>query len=352
MDANEIAALVDERALVAWLDAEGLGEGPLTEMRRIAGGTQNLLLFFRRGGRSYVLRRPPRHSVMNGNDISRREARVLAALAETDVPHPRLIAACASDDVLGCAFYVMEPVDGINAAGTLPEPHACDAAMRHRMGLELAGGIATLGEVDLFAVGLGDFGKLDGFLERQVGRWRRQLESYSSYEGWPGYGDIPGVDDVGRWLEEHRPSTFDPGIIHGDYHLSNVMFRPDGPELAAIVDWELATIGDPLTDLGWLLATWPEPSGPTPGTVGTEPWDGFPTARELVAHYAARSRRDTSGVAWHAVLGCYKLGILQEGTHARAFAGKAGMDVGLRLHNATIGLFERALGFIDGGLRL
>jgi aminoglycoside phosphotransferase (APT) family kinase protein len=121
--------------------------------------------------------------------------------------------------------------------------------------------------------------------------------------------------------------------------------------VAAIVDWELATIGDPLVDLGWMLATWPDPSGTTIGTVGAIPWDGFPTAKELVDRYANGSKRDLRSVRWYAVLGCFKLGILQEGTYARAFAKKARMEQGERLHKATVGLFERALSWIGSEAR-
>jgi aminoglycoside phosphotransferase (APT) family kinase protein len=127
------------------------------------------------------------------------------------------------------------------------------------------------------------------------------------------------------------------------------MFSPKGPELLAIVDWELTTIGDPLVDLGWVMATWPDPENRRAGTVGTEPWDGFPTAEELAARYAERSPRDLSALRWYSVLGCYKLGIILEGTYARAHAGKAAMATGERLHASTVGLFERALGWIESG---
>jgi aminoglycoside phosphotransferase (APT) family kinase protein len=243
----------------------------------------------------------------------------------------------------------MEPVDGFNANVGLPQPHAGSPAMRRAMGLSLADGLAALGRVDHEAAGLDDLGKVDGFLERQVPRWRSQLEKYRSFEGWPGRAGLPGLDDIERWLEAHRPSGFQPGILHGDYHLANVMFRREGPELAAIVDWELSTIGDPLVDLGWMLATWPDPSGHTPGTVGAIPWDGFPSAAELVKRYAKGSRRDLSATHWYAVLGCYKLGVLQEGTFARACAGKASMAQGERLHAATVGLLERGLTWIESG---
>jgi aminoglycoside phosphotransferase (APT) family kinase protein len=334
--------VVDIAALSAWMDRCGLGAGPLEDVVVLAGGTQNVLLRFTRADRTYVLRRPPKHLRDNSNDTMRREARMLAALAETDVPHPRLIAACPEEDVLGAAFYLMEPVEGFNATVALPPLHAANPAMRHQMGMSLVDAIAKLGALDYRAVGLGDFGKPDKYLERQVVRWRGQLQTYNQMAGWPGPDAIPGVDKVAAWLDAHRPAQFQPGIIHGDYHLANVMYRPDSPDIAAIVDWELTTIGDPLIDLGWLLATWPDAYTPE-DKKGVRPWDGFPTAEELVARYAAASTRDLSHIDWYMVLACYKLGILLEGTHARACAGQAAKETGDMLHEATVSLFERAL---------
>jgi aminoglycoside phosphotransferase (APT) family kinase protein len=276
----------------------------------------------------------------------RREARVLGALAGTDAPHPGLIAAEGGEDVLGAAFYLMEPIEGFNATVGLPPLHAGDPKIRHAMGLALVDGIAALGRVDHVAAGLSDLGRAEGFLERQVGRWKKQLDSYREYEGWAGPGEIEGIEEVGAWLDAHRPRSFKPGIIHGDYHLANVMYRFDGPELAAIVDWELTTIGDPLLDLGWLLATWPEDGQAKAGDVSVTPWDGFPTAAELVDRYAGQSERDLSAIHWYGVLACYKLGIILEGTHARAAAGKAEVATGDRLHAQTLGLFRRALRWI------
>ena len=339
-------SLVDLDRLTAWMDGRGLAGGPIEEAARPPGGTQNILLKFRRGDRWFMLRRPPLKAHFNGSETMRREARVLGALADTAVPHPRLIAAEPAEDVLGAAFYLMEPIDGFNATVGLPALHAGDPKVRHGMGLSLVDGIAALGAVDHVAAGLGDFGRAEGFLERQVGRWKKQLESYREYEGWAGPGEIEGIDAVGAWLDAHRPQTFKPGIIHGDYHLANVMYRFDGPELAAIVDWELTTIGDPLLDLGWLLATWPESDAIEAGTVSVKPWDGFPTATELVDRYAGKTDRDLSAIHWYGVLACYKLGIILEGTHARAAAGKAEVSTGLVLHNQTLGLFRRALRWI------
>lgn len=340
-------SLVDLEKLDRWMEQQNLGPGPITDPTPLHGGTQNILLRFRRAGRDYVLRRPPGHLRKNSNSTMRREMRMLGALADTKVAHPRLIAGCPEEDVLGVAFYLMEPVDGFNATNGLPELHASDPAIRERMGYALVDGILALAAVDYRAVGLSDFGKPDHYLERQVKRWQAQLESYEEFRRWPGPAEIPGVEKVGAWLERNRPTSFEPGILHGDYHLANVMYRHDGPELAAIVDWELTTIGDPLIDLGWLMAMWPSSEDRIQPGSGVQPWEGFPTADQLVAHYRAHSHRDLSAAGWYGVLACYKLGIILEGTYARACEGKAPVETGDRLHAKTQALFARALRWID-----
>ncbi|GGE00321.1 putative aminoglycoside phosphotransferase [Polymorphobacter glacialis] len=332
--------------MTGWMDREALGSGPISNAALLTGGTQNILLRFERDGRGYVLRRPPPHLRANSNETMRREARMLAAIADTGVPHPRLIAACGDESVLGAAFYLMEPIDGFNATMGLPALHSGSPAIRRRMGLALTEGIAGLGALDYRTLGLEGFGKPDNYLARQVARWQSQLTSYGEFAGWTGPDAIPGVAQVAAWLEAHRPVDGEPGIIHGDYHLSNVMYRHDGPELAAIIDWELTTIGDPLIDLGWLMATWPEGDEHGDEAVAIQPWDGFPTIAELVDHYRPRTSRDLSAIDWYAVLACYKLGIILEGTHARACAGKAPRATGDLLHAKTVGLFERALRWI------
>jgi aminoglycoside phosphotransferase (APT) family kinase protein len=333
-------ALVDLTSLSAWMDRQSLGSGPIDAVTPLTGGTQNILIAFSRAGRRYVLRRPPLHPRANGNETMQKEMRVLASLAATDVPHAQLIAACPETDVLGASFYLMEPIEGFNATVGLPALHTGDPAIRREMGFALIDGLVRLANVDHRAVGLGDLGKTDGFLERQVGRWQKQLAGYSDYAGWPGTSALPAVERVADWLNRNRPGTFRPGIMHGDYHLANVMYRNDGPQLAAIVDWELATIGDPLLDLGLVLTTWPRPEDPT--SMKIEPWAGFPNVDELAAAYAAQSDRDLSALSWYVVLACFKLGILLEGTFARACAGKADIRTGERFHARTIALFERA----------
>jgi len=333
------ADVVDLDKLAAWMDGQRLESGPLRDPELITGGTQNILMRFTRGARSFVFRWPPPHKRANSDETMRREARVLAALKDSDVPHPALIAACADESVLGAAFYLMEPVDGFNPSLGLPEPHASDLAMQHRMGLAMPEALAALCGVDYVARGLADLGKVEGWAERQVGRWRRQLDSYSDLPGYPG-PDIPGVDDVGRWLDSNRPQDVRAGLIHGDLHFANVLFRRDCGELAALVDWELVTLGDPLLDLGHLLCSWPGKGAA--GVVAMQA-PGLPTPDEVIARYAKRTTRDLSDVKWYWVLACYRLGLILEGTHARACAGLAPRETGDRLHASSVGLFEQAL---------
>jgi aminoglycoside phosphotransferase (APT) family kinase protein len=332
---------VDLRELSVWMDRNRLGEGPIVDPELIAGGTQNILLRFVRAGRSYVLRRPPVHKRANSDETMRREARVLAALVGSDVPHPGLIMAEPDVEVLGAAFYLMEPIEGFNATLGVPVHIVADMAWQHEMGLSMADAIVALAAVDPLAVGLGDLGRFEGWAERQVGRWRRQLDSYTEL---PGYGGpaIPGVDAVGEWLHTHRPDDVRPGLIHGDFHFGNVLLRHDRPALAAIVDWELVTIGDPLLDLGHLLATWPARNGVTVSVDAP----GLPTPDEVIARYASLTTRPLDELRWYRVLACYRLGLILEGTHARACAGLAPKATGDLLHAHTLSLMEQALELI------
>ncbi|AKK29863.1 aminoglycoside phosphotransferase [Mycobacterium sp. EPa45] len=335
-------------AVSAWMSKQGLGEGPLENVSEITGGTQNVMLRFTRSDREYVFRRGPRHLRPVSNKVILRETRVLHALAGTDVPHPRLIAVCDDTSVLGEAvFYLMEPVDGFNAGSVLPPLHANDPGIRHGMGLSMADAAAKLGAVDHVAVGLADFGKPDGFLERQVPRWLSELESYSGFDNYPG-PDIGDVDAVATWLQKNQPATWQPGIMHGDYHAANVMFSPTGPEVVAIVDWEMCTIGDPLLDLAWMLATWYSPGRDS--VLGNALMGAGDLAGpdELIERYAQNTTRDLSNIDWYTVLACFKLGIILEGSNARAAAGLAPKEIGDHLHTATVRLFERAVALMEG----
>ena len=328
---------IDLGLLRQWMDEHALGSGDLTSVTPLAGGSQNILLRFRRADRDYVLRRPPMHKRANSDETMRRESRVLAALAGTDVPHPGFIAGEPETGVLGASFYLMEPVDGFNAYVGLPEPHRSDLTMQREMGFALVDGAAALGAIDHVEIGLTDLGRPDGYLERQVGRWRSQLENYhKDSKSWQ--PDIPGLDDIGNWLDANRPEGSKPGIIHGDYHTANVMYRHDGPQLAAIIDWELTTIGDPLVDLGLIIAfrTLQDEGEPSPSSQAFAPVD------ELVARYAQRSHHDVSAATWYGVLACFKTGIILEGTYARSLAGKVPRETGEAFHHNTLSLFRTA----------
>lgn len=335
--------LVDPTKLAGWMDQQGLAVGePLTEARLLVGGTQNFLVRFQRGERTFVLRRPPEHKRKNSDETMRRESRVLAALGGSDVPHPEFIAGESDIDLMGCTFFLMGEVEGFLAPDGLPEPVLSDESMQHRMGLAMAEAIAALGAVDHEAVGLADFGKPE-YLERQVPRWRGQLDSYATIEGYGGV-DLPYADALGDWLEANRPSQWQPGIIHGDFHLANVLFSPASGDLAAVVDWELATIGDPLIDLGQLLALWPMKEAENPANLHAVSPPGFATSDELVERYALNTTRDLSNIDWYTALAAYRLGSILEGSNARADAGLAPRDIGDQLHNSAVGLFQRAAG--------
>ncbi|CAN7763891.1 phosphotransferase family protein [Cupriavidus necator] len=338
---EELFAPVDLAALARWMDENGLESGPIHALSQIGGGTQNILLRFWRGEREFILRHPPAHPRPDSNKTMLRESRVLAALASTVVPHPRLIAKCVDESVLGAVFYLMEPIAGFNATVAMPREAKESPELRHVMGLALIDGLVTLANVDHEAVGLSDFGRLEGFLERQVGRWAAELESYHRFPEWTGRGELGDVHGIGAWLERNRPAGMKPGIMHGDYHIGNVLYNTDG-SLAAIVDWEMATLGDPLMDLGRLLSTWPDSDGPSALSMRVEPSSEFPTREALIARYARTSARDLSNLPWFEILACYKLAILLEGTYARAQAGKADTTTGARLHATAIALLNRA----------
>jgi len=339
----------DLDALAQWMDAKGIGAGELRRVTPLTGGTQNVLLRFERGsGQTYVLRCPRPGAHADAQRGLLREARLLRALAGSAVPHAPLIASCADTGVLGVPFYLMAPVDGFTAT---PNPlrgrYAEHASWRREMGLSMVDGLLRLADIDPRQVGLEDFGKPDGFLARQVPRWLGHLEDCRQHAGWPGPQSLPGVMQVARWLEERVPDNFTPGLLHGDYHLGNVMFRRNRPVLAAIIDWELATVGDPLLDLGWLVATWPDAEGQGAGTIRIAPAQGLASTGELIERYRQGSRRNLSAIDWYIALARFKLGIMLEASHARSCAGKADRGTGARHHASALRLFAQALSAIE-----
>jgi aminoglycoside phosphotransferase (APT) family kinase protein len=342
--------LVPIDRLARWLDEQGLGNGSsIRDLVALAGGSQNAVFRFTRGDRDFVLRRPRQDARVTASAAIRREAELLRALSETDVPHPRLVAACADEELLGACFYLMEPIDGWSPGSPLIEPFASSPALQREMGFAFVDAAAALGSVDYVAAGLEGFGKPEGFLERQVGRWRSQLDGYRKIEGYDGR-ELPHLDRVSRWLEAERPDDYRPGIIHGDLQLPNSMFAHDRPEILALIDWEMATIGDPLLDLGWILTNWSDPGGDLLPTTYIRPWVGFPSRREMIDRYLAQVDRNPSDVKYFCVLACYKLGIVLEGNVARAAAGLGDPEVAKFMEGLVTGLFDEALDLIEGNL--
>src|SRR5690349_15732594 len=238
-------------------------------------GIANALYLVRRGPETWVLRRPPEVKNDPSASDTGREWRILTALEGTPVPHPRPLLSCTDPSVIGAPFMMMELVDGFTPGFEIPEPFASDEPLRRGLAMAYVDGCAALSQVDWKARGLEGLGKPDGFLERQVPRWLAQLDRYRTRE-------LPELDFVAKWLESRIPTMSQPAIIHGDYSPFNVMVVPEPPpRLAAIVDWDTGTIGDPLLDIGHLLARWTEPGEEPVINVQAGGIDGYPTRSEM-----------------------------------------------------------------------
>ena len=312
-----VAGLVDEDRLARWMDATGLpGRGEKLVARFVTGGASNEIFEIRRGEARMALRRPPRLVPKGRNETMLREARVLAALAGSDVPHARLLGVCEDTSVLGACFYVMDWVEGWTPMGPLPEPFASDVGLKRGLGDELVDAIAHLSRVDWRAGGLEGFGKPEGFLERQVERWLAHLASFQ-------FRELPGLEQAAAWLRVHTPPTFRPGILHGDYQFANVMFRHGAPaKMAAVVDWEMSTVGDPLLDLGWVLMGWPDPDEDRTQALYFD-YRGMGSRAELMERYAKRSGLALDAIDYYVVLARFKMACVLEGGYARYVQGGA-----------------------------
>lgn len=340
---DTFGGLIDWERFNRWLtaQADAPGTGTVTGARKLAGGLQNAVFLVERGDASFVLRRPSRHVREGSNETMLREARILTALAQTAVPHPRFIASCDDPSVIGTCFYLMETLEGFARSGDLPGQYATDPAWRRAMGEELVSAAVALGSVEPAAVGLADLGKPDHWHERQVTRWRKQLDGYRATPGYDAEA-LPHVDAVGRWLADNLPENRRIGIVHGDMQFPNVMFSLSAPRVAGILDWELASLGDPLLDLGWILSSWYEAGDPEGKHPMVKPWDGFLTRAELVKLYGEMSGRDMRAMPWYFALACYKLACLLEGTYARSLAGQVPADIGGSVHAYACWLMNKA----------
>ena len=346
---DDFDGLLNWDNLQDWIAANDLpGSGPVDSAVPILGGSQNALFMLTRGAERLVLRRPPKHLRPNNNETMRREARVLGALAGSDVPHAAIYGACDDESVIGATFYIMAPLDGFSPSGALPEAYASNADWRRQMGAEMIRASAALSRIDYLAAGLGDFGKVDNWHGRQVERWRSQLEGYLGLENYPGHA-LPQVDETGRWLNDNVPTDGQIGLIHGDFQYPNVMYFDDRPKIYGLIDWELSTLGDPLIDLGWMCTSWSSAGDPPGKSPVVTPWDNFMTRAELIALYGELTARDMAAMPWFATLACYKLACILEGSYARACAGKAPKEMGETLHRYALWLMARAQQIIAAG---
>jgi aminoglycoside phosphotransferase (APT) family kinase protein len=323
---------VDPTALAAWAQGRLPGSGPLT-VTALGEGHSNLTFLVRRAtgdpGAEWVLRRPPVGPLLpTAHDVVR-EFRVLSLLAAAQPPVrvPAVLALCEDPAVLGAPFYLMERTAGTVIRDELPPWLAADPAAQHRLGIDLVDALAELHAVDWQPFVDAGIGRPSGYLARQLRRWTGQREGIQQAVAAAGgqARELPDYDVVRDWLAEHLPAETEPALVHGDYKLDNVVVQrtADGPRVAAVVDWEMATVGDPRADLGYLLSFWPEP--------GREPvmaqlavlGNGFPDRDEIVARWSAQTGRDPGDTRWFVALAVWKLAILLEASYHRWLAGMA-----------------------------
>ncbi|CAL9399719.1 phosphotransferase family protein [Streptomyces sp. enrichment culture] len=306
LDLDRLRVLLDR-------ERPGLVTGPLSG-RLIEGGRSNLTYAVSDGTACWVVRRPPLGHVLATAHDMKREHRVISALHPTDVPVPRTVLMWEGEEVIGSPFYVMEFVDGTpyrTAAQLAPlGPERTRAAVLH-----LVDTLVGLHAVDPAEVGLADFGRPEGFLDRQLRRWAKQLDASRNR-------DLAGIDELHAALGRDLPRSPAATVVHGDYRLDNVLIGDDNDEIRAVLDWEMSTLGDPLTDLG-LLVMYSSPLGLPDSPVSTTAQaPGHPAPAELIERYAVRSGRDVSAVAWYTAFAWFKLAVILEGIHYRYTLGR------------------------------
>jgi aminoglycoside phosphotransferase (APT) family kinase protein len=329
---------IDVPRVEAWFESSVPDVRLPLAFERIAGGRSNLTYAVHdAGGRVFALRRPPLGKRLGSAHDMSREHKVIAALADTPVPVPPIVGFCTDESVNGAPFYVMDFVEGPIVRSSA-DAERFDEATRRSIGERVVDTLAAIHDIDPDAVGLGDLGRKEDYVARQLHRWHGQWEKSKTRE-------LPLVDDLHRRLSGRIPLQGPATIVHGDYRLDNMILSDRG-EVAAVVDWELCTLGDPLADVGLLLVYWSEPGDeltPLVDTATTTP--GFPSRADLCDRYAARSQRDLSQIDFFVALGFWKLAIILEGVYARYAAGAYGKrDDGFQ-HFA--GLVERLAGAAD-----
>ncbi|MEW2397708.1 phosphotransferase family protein [Streptomyces sp. NPDC046862] len=305
---------LDPDRLRGLLDAErpGLVSGPLTG-RLIEGGRSNLTYEVTDGTSKWVVRRPPLGHVLATAHDMKREHRVISALYPTNVPVPRPVLLCEDEEVLGSPFYVMDFVEG-TPYRTAEQLAPLGPERTREAVLSLVDTLVELHAVDPAEVGLEDFGRPEGFLDRQLRRWGKQLDASRNR-------DLAGIDELHATLGRALPHSPAPAVVHGDYRLDNVLLGEDD-RIRAILDWEMSTLGDPLTDLG-LLVMYSVPLGlPDSPVSTTAAAPGHPDPAEIVERYAARSGRDVSEVSWYTAFAWFKLAVILEGIHYRYTLGQ------------------------------
>jgi aminoglycoside phosphotransferase (APT) family kinase protein len=312
---------LDVERLERWLDAE-LGDSENLVVRALEGGASNEVFEVDRGADCWVLRRPPATTAhVSAHDVLR-EYRFISALEGTRVRVPKPVLASADPSIIGTTFYLMERIDGVPVRDQLPRAYRGKRAEQARIGDELIDALTEIHAVDYRAVGLGDMGRPEGFLARQPQRWKKQLAAYRGRE-------LPLFDEIGAWLEAHTPVAQAPTILHGDYKTDNVLYSHGLPARAlAVVDWELATIGDPLLDLAWALFFWPEREAEAstlgaPGTPSGFDLQGLPTRSDLAQRYARKTRRNIEQLDYYTALVGYKLAVILEGNFVRYQRGES-----------------------------
>jgi aminoglycoside phosphotransferase (APT) family kinase protein len=313
--ANEREPLLVLDPFIAFLDVHGIGAGEV-EVSPVGEGHSNVTFMLRRGETELVLRRPPRGPLPPSAHDVLREARVIAALTGR-ARVPAVLAVCDDESVIGAPFYLMAKMDGHVVTSTMPAVLDTPEE-RRRMGEELVDALVELHAVDWRDAGLEGFGKPTGYLERQVRRFLGLWEHNRTR-------DVPAVESIGEWLRENLPESGPATVVHGDYRLGNTMFAPDAPaRLTAIFDWEMATIGDPLADVGYLSSLWVDRHDPAGGSFelsSVTRAEGFPSREELVARYEERSGRPVTDLRWYRTLALWKSIVFMEGNYKRAVTG-------------------------------